>query len=273
MDDIKDLPVLTDTKVTIEQGVCTVAFDRDDVRNALTGTEIVADLINIVDWINRHHEIGVLLLTGNGKAFSSGGNIKDLVTKTGMFGSPAIHLQDNYRYNIQQMTLAMYRLDVPTIAAVNGAAIGAGFDLVCMCDIRLGSTSATMGETFVNLGLISGDGGSWFLPRIVGMQRAAELTFSGRLIAAQEALALGLFMEVIEPEDLLARAKTLARSFAAKPRAALRMSKRLLQTGQRTSLGDFLDFAASQQSLCHGSEEHNAVLEKLSLLKNSKKEG
>ncbi len=255
-----ELPVLTDATVELTDGVCIVTFNRDDVRNALTGTALVADLLKITEWINRHHEAGVLILTGKGRAFSSGGNVKDMYTKSGMFGAAPIALQENYRYGIQQMTLAMHRIDVPTIAAVNGAAIGAGLDLACMCDIRLGSQAASVGETFVNLGIISADGGSWFLPRVVGMQRAAEMTFSGRLVDAAEALSIGLFLEVVEPENLLRRAVAMASQFAGKPRAALRMSKRLLQHGQRASLNDFLDFAASQQSLCHTSQQHHDAL-------------
>ena len=158
---------------------------------------------------------------------------------------------------------ACHRLEVPVIAAVNGPAIGAGFDLCCMCDIRIGSELAKFGETFINLGIIPGDGGAWFLPRVVGPQRAAELTFSGRVIDARQALDYGLLMEITTPDELLETALEMAGTFAQKPRSALRISKRLLQMGQRLPLADFLDYCASQQSLCHGTEEHRIAMDQV----------
>ena len=118
-------------------------------------------------------------------------------------------MQNRYRQGIQRMALAMHALEVPAIAALNGAAVGAGFDLALMCDVRIAASTATVGETFVNLGIIPGDGGGWLLQRLVGYQRAAEMTFSGRTLAAEEALAVGIFLEVTEPADLMARAREL----------------------------------------------------------------
>ena len=107
------------------------------------------------------------------------------------------------------MSMALYRLEVPLIAAVNGPAIDAGLDLICMCDIRLGCQYAKVGETFFNLGLIPGDGGAWFLPRVVGLKRAAEMTFSGRIVGPEEAQAIGLPLELVEPKQLLNRANEM----------------------------------------------------------------
>jgi enoyl-CoA hydratase/carnithine racemase len=255
-----NIPSLNDATLQINDGVALLTFERDDVRNALTGTTLLDDIINTCEWINRSEQIGALILTGAGKAFSSGGNIKDMHERNGMFGGTPLEIQDNYRRGIQRLSLALYRLEVPAIAAMNGAAIGAGLDLACMCDIRIGNQYTKAGETFVNLGLIPGDGGAWFLPRAIGMQRAAELTFSGRVIDADEALRIGLLLEVVDAAELVPRALTLAKQFTAKPRAALRISKRLLQMGQRLGLDDFLDYCASQQSLCHQSEEHHRAV-------------
>ena len=107
------------------------------------------------------------------------------------------------------MSMALYRLDVPLIAAVNGPAIDAGLDLICMCDIRLGCQYAKVGETFLNLGLIPGDGGAWFLPRVVALKRTAEMTFSGRIVGPEEAQAIGLPLELVEPKQLLNRANEM----------------------------------------------------------------
>jgi enoyl-CoA hydratase/carnithine racemase len=155
---------------------------------------------------------------------------------------------------------------VPAIAAVNGAAVGAGFDLACMCDVRIASNTATVGETFVNLGIIPGDGGGWLLQRLVGYQRAAEMTFSGRTLRADEALAIGIFLELTEPADLMARARELAAGFAAKPPRVVRLTKRLLRSAQRMEFPDFLDLCAVMQGMCHNTEDHleavSAFLEK-----------
>ena len=258
-----DIPQLEDSKLSINRGVALLLFDRDDVRNILTGTAILSDINQVCEWINREPEIGALVISGNGKAFSAGGNIKDMQAKRGMFGGNGFEIQDSYRRGIQKMSLNVHQLEVPVIAAINGPALGAGFDLCCMCDIRIGCELTRLGETFINLGIIPGDGGAWFLPKLVGSQRAAELTFSGRIIDADQALDLGLLLELTTAGKLLETALTLAGSFAEKPRSALRISKRLLQMGQRMPLGDFLDYCASQQSLCHSSDDHRHALEQL----------
>lgn len=258
-----NFPELSDCQISVDNGVALLRFNRDDVRNVLTDTGILDDLNLVCNWINREQDIGVLVVTGNGKAFSAGGNIKNMQNKTGMFSGDGLSIQDNYRRGIQQMTHSMYRLEVPVIAAINGPAIGAGLDLCCMCDIRIGCENAKFGETFVNLGIIPGDGGAWFLPRVVGPQRAAELTFTGRIFDARQALEYGLLLEVTSAEALLSKALNIAAGIAEKPRRALRISKRLLQMGQRMPLGDFLDYCASQQSLCHASEDHQAAVDQV----------
>ena len=257
---ITSLPTLSDCQITLENGVATLLFNRHDVRNELTGTGIAGDIIRVCEWINSCSDVGVLVMTGAGSTFSAGGNIHDMAERRKMFAKPPIEIQEHYRRGIQAMALAVYGLEVPAIAAINGPAVGAGLDLACMCDIRIGSPRAKMGETFVNLGIIPGDGGAWFLPRIVGDQRAGEMAFSGRIISAEEALDYGLLLEVVPAEELATRSQTLAREFAAKPRTAQRIAKRLLRSSRRMELPDFLDMCAGLQSLCHTTEEHDAAV-------------
>ncbi|WP_305042002.1 enoyl-CoA hydratase-related protein [Geoalkalibacter sp.] len=250
------LPQLIDSSLEIVEGVAVLTLRRDDVRNALTGTALVEDVIAAVDWANRSPQVSVLVLTGEGAAFSSGGNVKDMQERSGMFAGDVLAIQDNYRRGIQRLPLALHEAEVPIIAAVNGPAIGAGMDLACMCDLRLGSCRALFGETFVNLGIVSGDGGAWFLQRLIGYQKAAELCLTGRTVDAAEALTLGLLLEVTEPEDLLRRALELAARIAAKPRPAVRLTKRLLKLAQHQELADFLKICACFQSMAHHSQEH-----------------
>jgi len=254
------LPQLVDAELSLEEGVAILRFNRDDVRNELTGTNLSKDIVTVCEWANATREVGTLILTGAGAAFSAGGNVHDMHERRGMFGGSPMELQQSYRAGIQRMARAMAEIEVPTIAAINGAAIGAGLDLTCMCDIRIASEKAKMGETFVNLGIIPGDGGAWFLPRVVGMQRASELTFSGRVIGADEALEIGLLLEVCKPDELLDRCLSMAKGFAAKPRDALRIAKRLLRSGRRMELPDFLDYCAGLQSICHTTDDHDNAL-------------
>lgn len=260
------LPKLTDSSLELSERVALLTFRRNDVRNALTGTGLIDDILSTLEWANRTAEVSVLVVTGEGAAFSSGGNVKEMRERQGIFSGSTMAIQDQYRRGIQRIPLAMERAEIPLVAAVNGPAIGAGFDLACMCDLRIGSTNALVGETFINLGIIPGDGGAWFLQRLVGYQRAAELTFTGRLVSAEEALKLGIFLEVTEPEGLLPRVRELAAQIAAKPPQAVRMTKRLMKHAQRGELADFLDFCACFQGMAHHTEDHleavNAFLEK-----------
>ncbi len=257
---MSNIPSVTDAQLEISDRVATLKFNRDDVRNALTGTALVGDIVTVVDWINSESSISCLIITGNGKAFCSGGNIKEMRDEKGTFGGTPAQIAEKYRRGIQRMSLAMHSIEIPVIAAVNGPAIGAGFDLACMCDIRLGSEHTLFGETFINLGLIPGDGGAWFLQRLVGYQKAAELTFSGRLVKAEEALQLGLLLELVAANQLLTKATELARTFAAKPPQALRMTKRLMKSAQRLELADFLDLCSSYQASCHHTQDYRRAI-------------
>ena len=261
-----EIPKLKNSLLEVEGRVALLTFQRDDVRNALTGTFLIDDILQTVSWANGEDGLSVLIITGDGSAFSAGGNIKEMREQTGTFAGSTIAIQDQYRRGIQQLPLALHKAEIPVIAAVNGPAVGAGFDVACMCDLRIASSRAVVGETFINLGITPGDGGAWFMQRLIGYQRAAELTLTGRVITADEALRLGLFLEVVEPEALLPRARELAGQIAAKPPQALRLTKRMMKLAQRTELPDFLDLCACFQAMAHHTSDHleavNAFLEK-----------
>lgn len=245
----------------LDGSIATLTFDQPETRNAISDADMIEEIVHALSSIPTRPEITVLIVTGAGKAFSSGGNIKKMRERDGIFAGSALDIQQSYRTGIQRIPLQLYELEVPVIAAVNGAAIGAGFDISLMCDIRLASTEAKFGETFLNLGIIPGDGGAWFLPRALGHQRAAELTFTGRIVEAQEALELGIVLEVVEPDQLLPRARALAERIADRPPQALRAAKRLLRAGQDMSLQRFLDYCAAIQAGCHQSEDHLEALD------------
>jgi enoyl-CoA hydratase/carnithine racemase len=173
-----------------------------------------------------------------------------------MFGGSSAELRQGYRHGIQRIPKALYHCEIPTIAAVNGAAIGAGCDLALMCDLRIASTTAKFAESFVKVGIIPGDGGAWLLPRAIGMARASEMAFTGEAITAQTALDWGLVSAVVEPNALLESALELAARVSANPPHVLRMTKKLLREGQHQSLESLLELSAAMQAIAHQTEDH-----------------
>lgn len=252
------LPALKDAALALEGRVAVLTFKRDDMRNALSGTLLAEDICATIEWANSNPGVSVLILTGDGSAFSAGGNIKAMRERA--MTSSIAEMERYYRYGIQRIPRAMNAAEIAVLAAVNGPAIGAGFDLVNMCDLRIGSTAAQFGETFINLGIMAGDGGGWYLRRIVGEQRAAELTFTGRIVKAEEARALGILLEVTEPDRLLARAKEIAAQIAAKPPLAVRYAKRALRLAQRQGLEEHLDSCALFQAALQKTGDHLEAL-------------
>lgn len=243
--------------------IAVLTLNRPDLRNALTGQRMVEEIEAACRAVEADEHIAVLILTGAGPAFSSGGNVKDMKERQGMFAGAPAELRQNYRNGIQRIPLALTRIDVPTIAAVNGPAIGAGCDLACMCDLRIAGRRARFGETFAAVGLVPGDGGAFFLPRVVGFPKALELALTCRVIDAEEALRIGLVNEVVPDEELMERCMERAAEIARQPPRTLRIAKRLFYTAQGKTLEETLEMSASLQALCHHMPEHAQALEKM----------
>ena len=232
------------------------------VGNAITGKDFIAAFEAAVDDANADTEIRAVILTSEGKIFSAGGNVKEMADQAGMFGLSPLDQRHAYVDGIQRLPRALARLEVPLIGAINGAAIGAGCDFAMMCDIRIASERASFAESFVQLGLIPGDGGTWFLQRAVGYERAAEMTFTGDRIDAATALDWGLVSRVVPHDDLLPAARELAERIAKNPPHALRMAKRLLHESRTGSLESTLGMAAAMQPLAHRDPEHEQRIAK-----------
>ncbi|MFY9326903.1 MAG: crotonase/enoyl-CoA hydratase family protein [Georgfuchsia sp.] len=245
--------------------IVTLTLDHPESRNALTGNTAVDEFVQACARINADLSVKVVVLTGAGSVFSSGGNVKDMKRFADHLIPPA-EIRDWYQTGIQRLPLALYNLDVPTIAAVNGAAIGAGCDLTCMCDIRIASQTAKFAESFIKVGLVPGDGGAWLLQRIVGSSKAAEMTFTGDLIDAEEALKCGLVSRVVPSEQLMESAYDMARRIAANPGATLRLSKKLMRESGHLRLDSLLEMSAGYQAVAHMTPGHseavNAFIEK-----------
>ena len=239
--------------------ILTLTMNQPETRNALTGNTAVDEFVQACDAIRRDTSVRAVIITGTGPVFSSGGNVKDMQRFFGSTLSPEV-IREEYRNGIQRIPKALYNLDVPTICAINGPAIGAGLDLTCMCDIRIASENATFAESFVKVGIVPGDGGAWLLPRAVGMSKAAEMAFTGEALNAQQALACGLVSRVVPAEALMDEARALAAKIAANPGGVLRMTKRLLREGQNSTLESLLEMSAGYQAIAHKTADHEEAV-------------
>jgi len=253
---------MTDNLLYDQTGhVVTLTMNRPDIRNAMGDPDDVAAMVEAIKRINEDQSVRAVVLTGAGTAFSAGGNIKAMREKDGMFGGGGTAIREAYRVTIHRMVRALWSLEVPAIAAVNGPAIGAGCDLACLCDTRIASETAKFGVTFLKLGLNPGDGGAWLLPRVIGMARASELFYTGDVIDAATAKEWGLVSEIYAPDRLLDEAHRLAHRIAAQPPGVLRMTKRLLRAGQTSSFDTVMEMSAGYQAIAHSTEDHMEAID------------
>lgn len=240
--------------------IAIVRLNDPDTRNAISDIAMVDAIVAAFERIDRDTATRAAILTGNGKAFSSGGNLKKIGVAGGLGGGAPQMTRLEYKHGIQRIPLTLQAIDIPVIAAVNGPATGAGCDLACMCDIRVAAESATFAETFVKLGLIPGDGGAWLLQRVIGYSRAAELTFTGETIDSAKALAWGLVSEVVPDAQLLDRAIALAERIAANPPHAVRMAKRLMVQARTATLDNTLEQSAAMQAIVQTTADHREAV-------------
>lgn len=242
--------------LTLFSRVGLLVLNEPETRNALTGVEMLDAIVSSIEMAAT--EAQALVITGAGTAFSAGGNIKDMAARKGLFAGTPEEILEGYRASIQRLTRTLADTDLVTIAAVNGPAVGAGFDLVLGCDLRLGSPAARFSHSFVDLGIIPGDGGAWLLARQLGWQRAAEISFTGRAVDAEEAVRLGILLEVTD--DVVARAQELATSIAQKPSHSVRLTKRLLRHARSMDLDGFLEYSAALQAISHHTDAHRGAV-------------
>lgn len=258
---------MSDVILLEKQGpIAVMTLNRPEIMNPL-GQQGDGEAVRAVcQEIEADPSIRCAVLTGAGRAFSAGGDVKAMRERSGAFGGSPYDVREGYRRNIHLIVKSLYNLEVPLIAAVNGAAIGLGCDVACMADIRIASDKAKFGVTFLKLGLIPGDGGAWLMPRIIGASRAAELLFTGNVIGADQAAEWGLISRVVPADTLMDEALALAESIAAQPPQSLRLAKTLLRHGTLSSYDTIMEMSAASQALMHHTEDHiegvDAILEK-----------
>ncbi|MDR5827884.1 enoyl-CoA hydratase-related protein [Caballeronia sp. LP006] len=246
-------------RYTVDEGVMTVTLDGAANGNALTVamTEALSDVLETVD---RRADVHCLLLRSSSKHFCTGGNVKDMHSGKDLMDGGVEQVRERLRTSLHRITRALGEMEVPSICAVNGAAVGAGCDLALMCDIRVAGARAVFAESFLRLGLVSGIGGAWFLSRIVGPAKALELTLTSEFIDADEARRLGIVANVY-PDDMLdSEALALARRIAGSPPLALRMSKKLVRESSHCTLPAALELAANMQAILLCGNEHKQAV-------------
>ncbi|WP_260853874.1 enoyl-CoA hydratase-related protein [Paraburkholderia sp. BCC1886] len=244
---------------SIESGVLTLTLNCADNGNALNVamTEALSDAL---ESINSLSGVACLLLRSSGKHFCTGGNVKDMRDGKDLMEGSVTDVRDRLRNSLHRITRALHDLDIPSVCAVNGAAVGAGCDLALMCDVRVAATKAQFAESFLRLGLVSGIGGAWFLSRIVGPAKALELTLTSEFIDAETAMRIGIVSRVVPDDRLEVEAFALARKIARNPPHAMRMAKRLVRESAHAPLTTALEMAASMQAILLCGDEHKAAV-------------
>jgi len=236
----------------LKDGVATLTLNRPERLNAL-GDTLRDDLQDAVTRASEDPDVRVMIITGAGKGFCSGGDVKAMSErKESGSGRP---LMEKVAPGRDRTVQALRDSPKPVIAAVNGAAAGAGMNLALCCDMRLASTAAKFSQAFVRRGLHPDWGGTYFLPRVIGTAKACELIFTGDVIDAQEALRLGIVSAVYPPEELLPAAHALARRIADGPPIAIRLAKRSIYHNLDCDLRQALEFETFAQNICFDTED------------------
>jgi len=234
---------------------------------------MIDQLVSSLDQAERDSEIRVIIITGEGKNFCSGGDLNQMQKKEEMFAGESDELRRRYELGIQRISRAMESISKPSIAMVNGAAAGAGCDLACMCDLRIGTKNSKFLESFVKIGLIPGDGGTFFLQRVIGYARAMEMTLTGRTMAAEEALSVGLLNKICEENDLVSETQKKADQISMNAPIATQMAKKAMKIAYLHDLNTSLDLLAAYQGITQRSKDHFEALAAISEKRSPKFKG
>lgn len=236
------------------EGIALLTLNRPEKLNAFTREMIDQWHARLVE-ASADPAVKVIVLTGAGRAFCAGGDAGAMQKRA---GNESLERKDFLWRGVHSIPLLMERIDKPVIAAVNGVTRGAGLDMALMCDIRIAAESATMAESYINMGLIAGDGGTYYLPRLIGIDRALELFWTGEAISAREAERAGMVTRVAPDGRLMEITYELARRIAAQPPEAVKMYKRAVYQGMNTTLAAHLDMVSSHTSILRDTPEHRA---------------
>jgi enoyl-CoA hydratase/carnithine racemase len=244
-----------DLKVKLDGHLLWVTLNNPSMSNAISD-DMINSLCLLLDRADTDRDVRVIVLTGEGKSFCAGGDIKAMKAKSGMFAGESFELRNRYSKGIQRIPRMIESLQKPVVAMVNGAAIGAGCDLVAMCDLRICSDKAKFGETFTKLGLVPGDGGPYFLARSIGYAKAMEMYLTGKIYDSAEALHMGLVSSVVKHDELVSQTRELAQMIAANAPAAVQFTKTAMKRAMKDDLDSHLNMMSAYQGIAQRTHDH-----------------
>ncbi|MFM9838642.1 MAG: enoyl-CoA hydratase/isomerase family protein [Cyclobacteriaceae bacterium] len=246
-------------KYEVKEGVATISLNRPEVYNALNDG-ITYELQDALKAVAKDDQVRVVVLTGEGKAFCSGQDLKDSAKQAKRSFLDSLHK----RYN--PIISAMRNLPKPIIGRVNGVAAGAGCSLALACDVIVASEEATLIEVFINIGLVPDSGSAYFLPRLIGMAKAFELCSRGNKVKAKEAFEMGLVNKVVSAAELDAAVKEYTDYYSSAPTKAIGLIKKMLNKSATSTLDEMLEYEAYCQEIAGAAYDHKegvqAFLEK-----------
>lgn len=232
-----------------------ITLNRPESSNAFH-LPMIDELVSILNSADEDDSVRVIIFKGEGKNFCAGGDIKAMEEKREMFSGEPDELRRNYQKGIQKIPKVMEHLQKPTIALINGAAIGAGCDFACMSDLRIGTSQTKMGETFTKLALVPGDGGTYFLPRVVGYPKAMEMFLTGKIYSGEECLKMGLLNQMVGDKELIEKGRELAKTIAENAPVAIQMTKKALKLSYLKDLQTSLDLLSAFQGITQRTQDH-----------------
>ncbi|MCA9822068.1 MAG: enoyl-CoA hydratase/isomerase family protein [Dehalococcoidia bacterium] len=240
----------------VDQHVATITLNKPERLNAFDDEMLTewADAIQVAD---ADPDVRAVIITGAGRGFCSGMNVQNEAGGSGVLRTeaPVSERRVSLRNSVHPIPRALIQLEKPYIAAINGAAAGAGMDMASMADIRFASSTARVGMTYVRMGLIPGDGGCYTLPRLVGTQRALDMIWSGKLITAPEMKEIGYVLDVFEPDELMPKVTEYARQIARGPATAVQVSKKLVYRSGNMGFDEHLDLAQMAMFIAQTTED------------------
>lgn len=238
----------------IENNIANIILNRPNALNAFS-EEMIDKWIKALETIRDSEDIKVVVVSGNGNAFCSGGDIKEMKEGKGFFksesdvSSTALARKNSLWKKVQRIPLLLQDIDQPIIAKVHGFAFGAGLDMALMCDIRIIEEGTKLSESYINVGLVPGDGAAYFLPRIIGIDKALDMLWTGKVIDANEAKKIGIATFVTKKEETDEFTKKYAEKLAKGPQQAIRLIKRTVYQNQQMDLRSSLDLISSHMGL------------------------
>lgn len=237
-------------------GIATITLNRPERMNAFT-SQMIDEWYAALQDAHGDTDVKVVIVTGSGRGFCAGADVQGGKLSSGLVDAnrSRVETRNWLRDGVQRIPRLVSLMDKPYIAAVNGAAVGAGMDMASMCDIRFAADSARFGMTYVRMGIIPGDGGCYYLPRIVGMAKALDMIWTGRIIDAQEALDMGYVSAVVPADELMAYTRAYAVKLANGPAVAIQQAKRLAYRSQHVGVDSALDLAQQAMFIAQSTED------------------